>query len=88
MKHEVINKTKIESEYLGEKSKGIEISVKVHPNKILDKEKQNKNIQQYFIEEIGRELTKEELINYSNLFNQGKTNFWSYAKTIQNKNQV
>jgi hypothetical protein len=52
------------------------------------KKEQIESIKSFFIQEIGRELTETELSEYIYLFEQGKTNFWHYAKKIQDTNQV
>jgi len=89
MKTEIKSNQNIEKEYNGEKSKGIEISEEIFSfRKPASQEEMTKSVQSFFLSEIGRELSKEELTEYFKLYKSGKTNFWHYAKKIQDTNKV
>jgi uncharacterized protein YaaR (DUF327 family) len=72
----------------------VEGKAKPEPMRIFNRNREQiekdriKSLQESFMKEIGRELTKEEMGEYLYLFKLEKTNFWHYAKKIQDTNQV
>jgi hypothetical protein len=56
--------------------------------KRISREDKQKNINDNFKKEIGRELTQEEMREYLQLFERKKVNFWDYVKKIQDKDKV